>query len=59
MVASMVAVFVALGGVVVALYKRGQNEGRIAEILSHLNYMATDHEARIRALEKLRSNEAL
>jgi hypothetical protein len=52
MIGSMVAVFVAFAALLAALYRRGQNEGRMTEILSHLTAMGHDHEARLRALEK-------
>jgi hypothetical protein len=50
-VASCVAVFTAVAAMFAAVYKRGQHEGRVAEILSRLTAMAADHEARLRILE--------
>jgi hypothetical protein len=53
-VASGVAVFTAVAAMFAAVYKRGQHEGRLAEILSRLTAMAADHEARLRVLESHR-----
>lgn len=53
--ASLAALLVAVAAIFTAVYKRGQNEGRLTEILSHLTQMGTDHEARLRALEQART----
>lgn len=53
-VSSMVAVLVAMAGLLVSILKRGQNEGRLMEILSSLKMMMVDHETRIRSLESHR-----
>ena len=42
---------VAVGGLITAIWRRGQYDGRITEILSHLEVAQADHEARIRTLE--------
>jgi hypothetical protein len=49
--ASCVAVFTAMAAMFAAVYKRGQHEGRVTEILSRLTAMAADHEIRLRILE--------
>ena len=55
MIGSMVAVVVAIAALLAALYKRGQNEGRMTEILSQLTTMAQDHETRLRTLERVKA----
>ena len=50
-IGELFTMIVAVGGLLTAIWKRGQNEGRITEILSHLEVAQADHEARIRALE--------
>jgi len=55
MIGSMAAVLVAFTALLAALYRRGQNEGRLTEILSQLTAMTHDHETRLRALEKLKA----
>lgn len=55
-IASMVTVLIAVAGLLVALFRRGINEGRLAEILSNLQSLTTDHEARIRVLEAHRAS---
>lgn len=52
-IGSMMAVAVSVAGLLAAIFKRGENEGRLTEILSQLTAMTADHEARLRALEKL------
>ena len=47
-----IALLVAVTSSVTTLYKRGQNEGRLTEILSQLTTMSADHESRLRALER-------
>lgn len=47
-----IALLVAVTSSVTTLYKRGQNEGRLTEILSQLTMMSADHEARLRVLER-------
>lgn len=51
LIADVVTVMGAVGGLLIALFKKGYNDGRLAEILSNLQTYATDHEARIRVLE--------
>lgn len=50
-VGEVFTMLIAVGGLVTAIWRRGQNEGRITEILSHLETMTADHESRLRALE--------
>lgn len=50
-VMASIAVLVAIGGLLVGLFKRGVNEGRLTEILSTLQKIDSDHEIRIRVLE--------
>lgn len=52
--AACVAVLVAISGLLIALYHRGQAEGRLMEILSQLTKIDQDHETRIRSLEASR-----
>jgi hypothetical protein len=54
--ANIVTIMFSMGGMFVALFKRGINEGRTIEILSNLQSLSTDHEARIRVLETHRGN---
>lgn len=49
--ASCVAVLTAMAAMFAAVYKRGQHDGRVTEILSRLAVMAGDHEIRLRILE--------
>jgi signal transduction histidine kinase len=49
--AAVISVLVAVSGLLVALYHRGQAEGRLMEILSQLTKIDQDHESRIRTLE--------
>lgn len=51
-ISAIVAVVVAIVGLLVALYHRGQSEGRLMEILSQLTKIDQDHETRIRSLER-------
>lgn len=57
--ASMATVFVAVSGLLVAIFKRGRsegvNEGRLTQILANLQTIITDHEARLRVLESHRT----
>ena len=50
-IGELVTMMVAVGGLLTAIWKRGKNEGRLTEILSHMETMSADHEARIRVLE--------
>lgn len=50
-VGEVFTMLIAVGGLVTAIWRRGQNEGRITEILSHLETMTADHESRLRVLE--------
>lgn len=50
-IGELFTMIVAVGGLITAIWRRGQNEGRITEILSHLEVAQADHEARIRTLE--------
>ena len=52
LITSMVAVVVAVAGLLAAIFRRGQNEGRLTEILSELRRITSDHESRIRILEQ-------
>lgn len=45
------AVITLMAGFIVSLFRRGLNEGRLTEILSTLQTIASDHESRIRTLE--------
>jgi hypothetical protein len=54
LVMACVAMIVAVTSALIGVYKRGQNEGRLTEILSQLTAMSADHEARLRTLEKSR-----
>jgi hypothetical protein len=49
---------VAVGGLLAALFRRGMNEGRLTEILSTLQTIVSDHEARIRVLEHAQTTRA-
>jgi hypothetical protein len=51
MLGSCVAVLTAAAAMLASVYRRGQHEGRVTEILSRLTAIAADHEARLRALE--------
>lgn len=51
LVAALVAVLTSVGGLLTALYRRGQSEGRAVEIMSQLTAITQDHETRIRVLE--------
>ena len=51
LIADVVTIMVAVGGLLVALFKKGYNDGRLAEILSNLQSITTDLEARMRVLE--------
>jgi hypothetical protein len=51
-ISAAIALLVAVASSVTILYKRGQNEGRLTEILSQLTTMSADHEARLRVLER-------
>lgn len=53
--ADVITIMTAVGGLMIALFRRGSYEGRQTEILSNLQTLATDHEARIRVLETHRS----
>lgn len=52
LISAALALFVAVASSVTTVYKRGQNEGRLTEILSQLTTMNADHEARLRTLER-------
>lgn len=52
---SIASLLVAVAAIFTAVYKRGQQEGRVTEILSQLTTMMADHETRLRTLEKARA----
>lgn len=50
----LVALVVALGGAAAWLLREGRREGKLDAILERLTDIATDHEQRMRQLEKRR-----